>query len=91
MVQAGDWQQLQWDFDPPPRENYRGMRFSFKLTKTSAAATELYLDDINFVSWEQQGTAPPHSTVHLEAGNRWNMVELTDCEQSSCVLQLKGR
>ena len=74
-VKKGNWQELQFNFEPPPRADYRGMRFRFDVY--SASENTVYLDDIRFISWERSGISTAGQILQLPDHNRLNMVDLT--------------
>ncbi len=76
LVEPGEWRPVQFDFDPPPRADNRGLRFRFDVTSKMDGAGAVYIDDLKFISWGLSGTSSAGETLRLDTDKQWNGIGL---------------
>lgn len=91
-VTAGEWRQLLFDFDPPPRADHRGIRFRFEVsakgTDASSVSNTVYFDNLKFISWDNEGVSEKGQSVSLVGDKRWNMMEISSPAPGEVCCQL---
>jgi poly-gamma-glutamate capsule biosynthesis protein CapA/YwtB (metallophosphatase superfamily) len=87
-VNQSQWQQLLFDFNPPKRELYRGMRFRFDVFSKTADNSSLYMDNLKFISWEKWGRSHKGQSVSLDDDKRWNVLGISSSTSGTECCQL---
>jgi|MEHZ01.5.fsa_nt_MEHZ011334633.1_21 PAS domain S-box-containing protein len=82
-VQANNWQQLVFDFEPPPQD-YRGLRFRLDFYSDAEEQEVISVDDILFASWGEWGVSNQSGQEILNQPNQYNLLEFSDPENSNC-------
>ena len=82
-VQANNWQQLVFDFEPPPQD-YRGLRFRLDFYSESEEQEVISVDDILFASWGESGISDRSGQVIVNQPNQYNLLEFSNTNNISC-------